>query len=359
MEGMYDSKAPMSTAEPTAEIWKPCLQNYEVSNMGRLRRNHDKSAVKTALNLGGYPQCSVVENKGKSKNRRVHRLVALAFLGSPPSKGHSVDHINRKRYDNRLVNLRWATAKQQNHNTRRPQRKLLRVLRKSEEDSKEYDNVMDAAYTLKTDLNLKAKHTSVRTFIVMAINAGKKYQGYRWEYVCEKPKGRIATIPSLPRYAVSECGMIRDLYGRWGKGGVRLAYNVVAVMIDGVSRARFVHRLVAETFCAGQSEQNNVCNHINGCKTDNRSSNLEWTTPSGNAKHASAMGLTRTPVGRKINQYDKDSGVLIKTHVSVKSAAREVSGHSQNLTDCCNGRRLTSKGFKWGWCVDNEEQSEI
>ena len=355
MEGMCDSEASMSTTE----VWKPCFQKYEVSNMGGVRRKHNKRVVKTASNLGGYPQCSLVVEKGKNKMLRVHRLVALAFLGSPPSKKHSVDHINRKRDDNRVVNLRWATSRQQYHNTRRPEKKLLRVQRKSEEDSTEYDNVTDAVYALQTDLNLKAKHCSVRNSIEKAAVSGKKYKGYKWEYVCEMPKGRTATIPSLPRYAASECGMIRDLHGRWRKGHVRLGYNVVGVSIDSVNRARFVHRLVAETFCAGQSEQNRVCNHINGCKTDNRSSNLEWTTQSENCKHAHATGLNPGRPGRKINQYDKDSGVLIKTHVGVRSAARKVSGHHSNLAKCCDGKILTSVGFKWGWYVDNEEQSAI
>ena len=322
--------------------------------MGGVRRKHDKRVRKLRKNMNGYQLCSI-----QKKVQRVHRLVALAFLGSPPSAKHSVDHINRKKDDNRAVNLRWATSSQQCHNRRRPKKKLLRVLRKSEENSTEYDNVMHAAYALQTDLNLKAKHYSVHLSIARAINRGKRYNGYRWEYICEKPSGRVAAIPSIPRYAASECGMIRDLYGRWGRGGVNMGYNVVAVMIDGVSRARFVHRLVAETFCAGWSEQNNVCNHVNGCKTDNRASNLEWTTPSENAIHAYATGLNPGRSGRKINQYDKDSGELIKTHWSVMSAAREVSGSDSNLAQCCNGKKWISKGFKWGWYVDNEEQSTI
>lgn len=326
--------------------------------MGGVRRKHDKRVVKTKSNPGGYRECSLFVDK-RSTCQRVHRLVALAFLGSPPSKKHSVDHINRKKDDNRAVNLRWATAKQQCNNSRRPEKKLLRVLRKSGENSTEYDNVMDAAHALQTDLNLKSKHYSVRNSIEKAAVSGKRYKGYKWEYVCEMPTGRVATIPSLPRYAASECGMIRDLHGRWRKGRVRLGYNVVGVMIDGVNRARPVHRLVAETFCAGRSEQKNVCNHINGCKTDNRSSNLEWTTQRANIKHAYATGLNPGRSGRKINQYDKDSGILIKTHFGVNSAAREVSAHHSNLVMCCNGKILTSVGFKWGWYVDNEQQSEI
>ncbi len=39
----------------------------------------------------------------------VHRIVATAFLGEPPSKSHVVDHIDTNRRNNRLENLRWLT----------------------------------------------------------------------------------------------------------------------------------------------------------------------------------------------------------------------------------------------------------
>lgn len=39
----------------------------------------------------------------------IHRIVAVAFLGPPPSKGHVVDHIDMDRSNNRPENLRWVT----------------------------------------------------------------------------------------------------------------------------------------------------------------------------------------------------------------------------------------------------------
>lgn len=40
---------------------------------------------------------------------RVHRIVALAFLGEPPTKEHIVDHIDTNRQNNRPENLRYLT----------------------------------------------------------------------------------------------------------------------------------------------------------------------------------------------------------------------------------------------------------
>ena len=40
---------------------------------------------------------------------RVHRIVALAFQGQPPTKEHIVDHMDTNRQNNRPSNLRWIT----------------------------------------------------------------------------------------------------------------------------------------------------------------------------------------------------------------------------------------------------------
>lgn len=41
--------------------------------------------------------------------QRVHRIVAFAFHGEPPTEQHVVDHIDTNRCNNRPENLRWLT----------------------------------------------------------------------------------------------------------------------------------------------------------------------------------------------------------------------------------------------------------
>ncbi len=40
---------------------------------------------------------------------RIHRIVATAFHGEPPTKEHVVDHIDTNKQNNRPDNLRWVT----------------------------------------------------------------------------------------------------------------------------------------------------------------------------------------------------------------------------------------------------------
>ena len=54
---------------------------------------------------------------GVKKNCMVHRLLALQFLPNP-LKLPCIDHINRNRTDNSLINLRWTTSRQNNNNNK-------------------------------------------------------------------------------------------------------------------------------------------------------------------------------------------------------------------------------------------------
>ena len=50
-----------------------------------------------------------LSKNGKMKTYYAHRLVAVAFLGSPPGKDYQVDHIDGDSTNNSLENLRWVT----------------------------------------------------------------------------------------------------------------------------------------------------------------------------------------------------------------------------------------------------------
>lgn len=60
---------------------------------------------------------------------------------------------------------------------------------------------------------------------------------------------------------------------------------------DGTRKVFSVHRLILETFCPNENSSNLQVNHIDGNKTNNCISNLEWVTCKQNIQHGYKMGL--------------------------------------------------------------------
>lgn len=65
-------------------------------------------------NKDGYKDVHLCKD-GKMHTKKVHRLVAEAFIPNPEGKP-CIDHINGVRDDNRVENLRWCTQKENSNN---------------------------------------------------------------------------------------------------------------------------------------------------------------------------------------------------------------------------------------------------
>lgn len=89
------------------EEWKEYNKTYEVSNLGRVRRKETKR-IKKPIDHGGYLYVNL-SDKGKTKSKSIHRLVAETFIPNPNNL-REVDHINCNKYDNRVQNLSWVTS---------------------------------------------------------------------------------------------------------------------------------------------------------------------------------------------------------------------------------------------------------
>lgn len=136
---------------------------YEVRNLGRVRScdryvSNGKSvrlakgrALKPCKNTSGYLFVRL-SKKCIQTTFKVHRLVARAFpeICGQYKDGLQVDHINTVRTDNRAINLRWVTPKENNNNPITRQRRSVPIIQLDRQGIfiNEFDGLSDAARIL-------------------------------------------------------------------------------------------------------------------------------------------------------------------------------------------------------------------
>ena len=181
------------------EIWKDVAGYegwYKVSNKGNVcsvdrvvrGRKYGGRTLRPAYDIGGY-LCVVLSKNGVTKNKKVHRLVAEAFIPNP-NYLPQINHRDEDKANNNVENLEWCTRKQNaNHEARteKVRQKLSKRVKAVNVESGEvitFNSTMEAGNEGYHHGNVakacRGDYKSGRTGKL--IGDGHTYRGHKWSY---------------------------------------------------------------------------------------------------------------------------------------------------------------------------------
>lgn len=157
------------------------------------------------------------------------------------------------------------------------------------------------------------------------------------------------------RYQVSPDGMVRNVKTlRILKPKNSKGYLQVCL---GARNYSYIHRLVAQAFIPNPDELPQV-NHLDGIKSNNAVTNLEWCSASGNLKHAYECGLLdSTACKNPKSGYEhsrsravvmsSESGHIQITYPSIRNAAAETGVDQSSIHGALHGKFKQAGGWRW------------
>lgn len=337
------------------EEWRTIknYEKYEISNLGQVRNKKHKNLLKQRIDAKGYYNITVdcYDNKIR-KSVTIHKLVALSFCDNPLNK-NVVDHINRNKLDNKAVNLRWVTSKENANN--KTYKNNLSVIQKDLNDNiiKEWNCIKDVVEKLKFDKSAIAKCCN---------GTWKHYKGYNWSWKKERELGKMTIIKNIKDYKI--IGIIdkydfsnykicqepeiyvinnKNMLVKYHRATER-DYFIIQ-LIDNITNRRIqlsLHHLIYAINNNNKlPDKNLVIDHLDENIHNNKISNLEMVTQKENTQRA---------VGKKVKKIDMKTKKILEIYNSLTDAAVAVKNderYRHNIKNVCNGKRNHACGFNW------------
>ena len=317
--------------------FRPCvgLDGYEISREGIFRNARTQRPLKAHM-FSGYP-CV----RAHGGHHALHRLVALTFIGPPPTPDAIVNHIDGKVENYKVANLEWMTQGQNvqhawDNGLRKggPKNGTQVETISSNGVSTVYPSMNEAARALGADLRgvTQAVDKGTRSCMghrVRRVDQTREGEEWREFNTCDGKTFKHT-------YSVSDQGRVKGPRGLMHPETLPTGYaNVGLQDQDGRIRNCLVQRLVATAFL-GPPEPNMVADHINTKKLDNRAVNLQWITQQVNTIRAR---------GRAVVQKDAE-GEVIEQFASLSLAAVAVDCNYTAISKAIK-RGIRCRGFHW------------
>jgi NUMOD4 motif/HNH endonuclease len=155
-------------------------------------------------------------------------------------------------------------------------------------------------------------------------------------------------IQDFTRYAVSDRGQVKNLITDriLKQRNSTHGYHYVFLYRKDLKKNMRIHRLVAVAFLENL-EALPVVDHLNGIKTDNRISNLNWVSQLENTRRAYAMGLYDKSIKKSSSPVNlvTSTGVFVKQFDSYSEAAQHLGIYRAGISNVILGKQHHTGGF--------------
>ncbi len=311
------------------------FSKYEVSSLGQIRNKESGYIFSANPTDAGYICNKFLDDEGESENILAHIIIARTFLGEPETDDLTVDHINREPADNSLVNLRWATKKQQTANSDRSNCKAkgqpVIQYTMNMEEMRTWPDIITAANKLGID----------QSSITKACRKKRNHAGgFKWAYERQDLEGEIWRNYEPLDVQVSNMGRIKHPHYHITYG----SKNAYGYMTYG-NPVKYVHAMVAEVHLPNPEKKPEV-NHKDKIRTNNKLENLEWATRNEQMihSHRTNSNPNRYSTAKAVKQYDLE-GNFICEYRSIHNASKQIGCHSSGISRVCSGLAKSTKGF--------------
>lgn len=174
------------------EQWKEILfdvkglrSRYAVSNNGRVasfKESFETGTILSGTLNNGYLSLKIKPG-GKDVQMMVHRLVANAFLKRKSKKQTFVIHLNFKKTQNGVKNLRWATKDEmENHQKKNPNVIKSRLARRNEGHKLNIVKVKEIKRKMKNPGNMTMKSIA-KKYRISEMQLYRIKRGENWGHV--------------------------------------------------------------------------------------------------------------------------------------------------------------------------------